>query len=465
MSETVNPEIFREYDIRGVVGRDLTPEVVRELGRGYAAYVRARGGKRVSLGYDARPSSPEFRDAMVEGMVESGLDVVDIGLVPTPVLYFSLFHLDVDGGVMITGSHNPPEFNGFKLGVGQTTIYGEEIQEVRKIIEKRAFVQGKGSRTTQDVLPAYLQMIKEKVGPFARPLKVVVDAGNGTGAMTGPRLLRELGAEVVELYCEVDGTFPNHHPDPTVPAYLQDLIRTVREEKADVGVAYDGDADRLGVIDEEGNIIWGDRLLILFSREVLARQPGATIIFEVKCSQALPEEIEKAGGHPLMWKTGHSLIKEKMKEEKAPLAGEMSGHLFFADEYFGYDDAVYASCRLVRLLSRSDRSIRQMLADVPKYYSTPEMRLDCPDEQKFQVVAEVTAYFRGRYETIEVDGVRILFGDGWGLVRASNTQPVLVVRFEAKTPERLEAIKEEVFAKLREYPFVAVPEGPTEAEG
>ena len=457
MRGQVNPEIFREYDIRGVVGRDLTPEAVRELGKGYATYLKREGGRRVSLGYDARPSSPPFRDALAQGMVESGLDVVDIGLVPTPVLYFSLFHLKVDGGVMITGSHNPPEFNGFKLGVGQTTIYGKQIQEVRQIIENQDYLSGSGSLSSQDVLPAYLEAVKERVGPFARRLKVVVDAGNGTGAITGPLLLRDLGAEVVELYCEVDGTFPNHHPDPTVPAFLEDLIRTVRQEKADVGMAYDGDADRLGVVDEEGNIVWGDQLLILFGREVLARQPGASIIFEVKCSQALAEEIEKAGGHPLMWKTGHSLIKNKMKEEGAPLAGEMSGHLFFADEYFGFDDAVYASCRLVRLLARSNRSIRQMLADVPKYYSTPEMRLDCPDEQKFQVVAEVAAHFRERYKTIEVDGVRILFGDGWGLVRASNTQPVLVARFEAKTPGRLEAIQNEVFAKLQEYPFVALP--------
>jgi len=464
MHKVVNPEIFREYDVRGIVGRDLTPEVVRALGRGYAAYLKQRGGRRVSLGYDARPSSPDFREAIAQGMLESGLDVVDVGLAPTPVLYFSLFHLDVDGGVMITGSHNPPEFNGFKLAAGKTTIYGEEIQEVREIIEQQAFVGGKGSLTSQDVLPAYMEAVRERVGPFARPLKVVVDAGNGTGAITGPRLLRELGAEVVELYCEVDGTFPNHHPDPTVPAFLEDLIETVRREKADGGIAYDGDADRLGVVDEEGNIIWGDQLLILFGREVLENQPGATIIFEVKCSQALPEEIEKAGGRPLMWKTGHSLIKEKMREEKAPLAGEMSGHLFFADEYFGYDDAVYASCRLVRLLARSGQSMRQMLADVPKYYSTPELRLDCPDAQKFQVVVEVAAYFQKRYETIDVDGVRILFGDGWGLVRASNTQPALVVRFEARTPERLEAIKAEVFGKLREYPFVTVPNGATGAE-
>jgi phosphomannomutase / phosphoglucomutase len=456
MSTTVNPEIFREYDIRGVVGRDLTPAVAHELGRGYAVYLRQQGGRKVTLGYDARPSSVGFRDAMAAGMVESGLDVVDVGLVPTPVLYFSLFHLQVDGGVMITGSHNPPEFNGFKLGVGRSTIFGEQILEVRDIIARQAFVQGAGTLAHQDVLPAYLQTVKERVGPFARRLRVVVDAGNGTGAMTGCQLLETLGAEVIPLYCEVDGTFPNHHPDPTVPRYLQDLVRTVLETKAEVGIAYDGDADRIGVVDEVGRIIWGDQLMIIFAREILAHQPGASIVFEVKCSQSLPDEISKAGGRPVMWKTGHSLIKQKMKELNAPLAGEMSGHLFFADEYFGYDDAVYASCRLVRLLSRSQQKVGEMLANVPKTYSTPETRLECPDDLKFQVVAEVAAYFRERYKTIEVDGVRVLFGDGWGLVRASNTQPVLVVRFEAQTPERLTEISDEVLGRLAQYPFVVI---------
>jgi phosphomannomutase/phosphoglucomutase len=453
----VNADIFREYDIRGIVGEDLTAETVRLLGKGFAARVLASGGKRVALGFDARPSSPAFRDALAQGMTESGLNVVDIGLVPTPGLYFALLHLETDGGVMITGSHNPPEFNGFKMAIGQTTIHGEAIQEIRRTIEAEAFVQGNGEMVSQDIMPAYLQAVRDSVGTFDRAVKVVVDAGNGTGGMTGPQLLRDLGAEVVELYCDVDGTFPNHHPDPTVPAYLVDLIETVKKERAEAGIAYDGDADRLGVVDNQGNIIWGDQLMILFAREILAKKPGESIIFDVKCSQALPEEIEKAGGKPLMWKTGHSLIKGKMKEEGAPLAGEMSGHLFFADEYFGYDDAVFASCRLVRILSRSDATIPQMLADVTKYYATPEMRLECPDDRKFQVVDEVSRLFRDRYDTIDVDGVRVLFGDGWGLLRASNTQPVLVVRFEARTPERLEAIQAEVLAELAKYPYVELP--------
>ena len=450
MTTMINPQIFRQYDVRGIVGQDLTPEVVEQLGRGYGTYVVRHRGSKVSVGYDVRLSSPGFCDALTEGILSTGLDVVHIGLVSTPVLYYSFFHLDVDGGVMITGSHNPAEYNGFKLGVGRATIYGEEIQAVRRIIESGDFVTGRGNTTEQDIIPSYIETVKERVGPFQRRLKVVVDAGNGTGGMVGPRLLRDLGAEVVELYCEPDGRFPNHHPDPTVPKYLTDLIAKVEEEEADLGIAWDGDADRIGVIDDEGKIIWGDQLMILFSREVLASRPGASIIFEVKCSQSLPEEIEKAGGVPLMWKTGHSLIKEKMKELHSPLAGEMSGHLFFADEYFGYDDAMYASCRLVRLLARSGKRISEMLSDVTVYYSTPESRVPCSEEEKFRVVEELARHFRQEYETIDVDGVRILFEDGWGLVRASNTQAVLVLRFEATTPERLEELQKLVVGKLEE---------------
>ncbi len=456
MAQQVNPRIFRQYDVRGVVDDDLTESVVEELGKGYGAYMRRQGKKKVSVGYDARPSSPGFRDALIKGILSTGIDVVDVGMLPTPTFYFSLFHLEVEGGVMITGSHNPPEFNGFKLAVGRTTIYGDEIQKVRKIIEAADYPSGDGELEQQNVKPAYLETLKERIGPFQKKVRLVVDAGNGVAGMFCPQLLQDLGAEAHGLYCEVDGTFPNHHPDPTVPAFLTDLIARVLEEKADLGMAYDGDGDRLGVVDEEGNIIWGDQLLILFSREILARQPGAPIIFEVKCSQALAEEIEKAGGVPIMWRTGHSFIKKKMKEENSPLAGEMSGHLFFADEYYGYDDAIYASLRLVRLLSRSDKSIGEMLADVPKYYSTPEIRVDCPDEEKFQVVAALTRHFKKRYEVVDVDGARILFGDGWGLVRASNTQPVLVLRFEAQTPERLDEIQEIVLSELKEMTSLGI---------
>ena len=457
MTNEVNPRIFRQYDVRGVVNEDLTDEVVEKLGRGYGTYMVHLGSRKVSVAHDARVSSPRFRDALIEGILSTGVDVVDIGMVPTPTLYFSLFHLDVQGGVMITGSHNPPEFNGFKLAVGHATLYGPEIQKIREIIETAEYSEGEGSLTQQDVKPAYVTTLKERIGRFDRELNVVVDAGNGMGGMFCPELLRELGADASGLYCEVDGTFPNHHPDPTVPAYLTDLIAEVSTRKADLGMAYDGDCDRLGVVDEHGNIIWGDQLLILFSREVLARQPGATIIFEVKCSQALPDEIERAGGVPLMWRTGHSFIKKKMKEENSPLAGEMSGHLFFADEYFGYDDALYASLRLVRLLSRSEMSIGEMLADVPRYYSTPEIRVDCPDEEKFQVVSDLVEYFKKQHEVIDVDGARVLFGDGWGLVRASNTQPALVLRFEARSPERLEEIKGTMISRLSEVSGIEIP--------
>ncbi len=446
----INPRIFREYDVRGIVGRDLTPDVVEVLGRGYGTYLARQGGRRVSLGYDARLSSPTFCTALSRGIASTGIDVIQIGLVATPMLYFSLFHLDIDGGVMITGSHNPPEFNGFKLGVGKTTIYGEQIQEVLRIIQSGDFASGKGQVMQQDINEAYKTEIVRRIGRLARPLKIVVDAGNGAGGPYGPDMLRRIGAEVIELYCEVDGRFPNHHPDPTLPEALEALIQAVRAGGADLGIGWDGDADRIGVVDAQGRIIWGDQLMMLFSREVLATRPGAPIIFEVKCSQGLAEEIERLGGRPVMYKTGHSLIKNKMKELHAPLAGEMSGHLFFADEYFGYDDALYAACRFARLVAAQDRPLTALVDELPRYVSTPETRVDCPEERKFEIVAEMAAYFRAHYEMIDIDGVRILFGDGWGLLRASNTQPVLVLRFEARTPERLEEIKGIVLGKLKE---------------
>lgn len=450
MTVTVNPQIFREYDIRGLVGTDLSEAVVEELGRGYGTYMTAFGYKRVALGYDMRPSSEPFAEAIARGVNSTGLDVIDIGKVPTPLLYFALFHLDVDGGIMITGSHNPPEFNGFKLAVGRATIYGEEIQKLRRLIEKGEFASGRGSMTRMDLSVRYAQDIRDRIGPFPRRLKVVVDAGNGMGGPFAPDILRDLGADVIEQFTELDGTFPHHHPDPTVPENMAALISRVREEGADLGVAYDGDADRLGVVDDTGQLLWGDQLLILFSREVLRKRPGASIIFEVKCSQALVDDVKAKGGNPIMWRTGHSLIKEKMKAENAPLAGEMSGHFFFADEYYGYDDAIYASCRMVRLVAASGKKTSELLADVPVFHSTPETRIDCPDSVKFGVVEKLKNYFKERYPIIDVDGVRVLFDDGWGLVRASNTQPVLVVRFEAKTRERLEEIQDLVLNKLNE---------------
>ena len=460
----VNPQIFREYDIRGVVDKDLTLEVVEALGKAFGTYIQTFQGKDVVVGRDNRLSSRSLRDALISGILSTGCSVIDVGELPTPTFYFSLIHYKKDGGVMITGSHNPPEFNGFKICRGHGTIYGAEIQKLRKIIESGKFKEGtpkgmasptpkgmaspRGQSGEEDPKAAYLDCLKERIR-LQKPLKVVVDAGNGTTSDLAPRLLEELGAQVIRLHCESDGRFPHHHPDPTIPEFLNDLIGKVREEKADLGIAYDGDGDRIGVIDEKGNIIWGDRLMIIFSREILKKHPGARIIFEVKCSQSLVEEIERSGGTPIMWKTGHSLIESKIREEKALLAGEMSGHIYFADNYFGYDDAIFASARLMEILSRTDRKLSQLLEDVTQYYSTPEIRVDCPDEKKFKVVEEMKNYFKERYDTIDIDGVRVLFGDGWGLVRASNTQPVLVLRFEARTEERLKEIKELVIEKLK----------------
>jgi phosphomannomutase/phosphoglucomutase len=443
----INPLIFREYDIRGVVDWDLTPGVVRKLGRGFGTYMARLGRGNLVVGRDGRISSETLEEALVEGLISTGCHVVDIGLCPTPVCYFSLFHLDREGGVMVTGSHNPPEFNGFKVAVGKSTLFGEEIQKLRKLIEKGEFVTGKGSLSKQEIIRPYQEYIKKNI-ELKRKLKVVVDAGNGTGGMVAVPLLKDLGCVVEELYCDVDGRFPNHFPDPTIPDYLKDLIHRVKETRADVGIGFDGDADRIGVVDDQGNILWGDQLMILFARQILKERKGAAFVAEVKCSQNLYQDIEKHGGKTIMWKTGHSLIKEKMKKEGAVLGGEMSGHLFFADRYFGYDDAIYASCRLLELLSNTEKKLSQLLLDVPKTVITPEIRMDCPDEVKFKVVEEVKNELRKDHSIIDVDGVRVIFQDGWGLVRASNTQPVLVLRFEALTEKRLREIKKYVESKV-----------------
>jgi len=445
----MNPEIFREYDIRGLVDQDLTDEAAWLIGRGLATYLLRQGKSRVVAGRDGRLSSPRLRDPLVQGMVTGGLEVVDIGLCPTPVFYFSLFHLDRDGGAMITGSHNPPEFNGFKVCSGKDTLYGEQIQELRRIIESRNFTEGQGSVSYQEVIPAYRKYLVENIR-LQRKIKVVIDSGNGTGGLVAPKILRDLGCEVYDLYSEVDGRFPNHHPDPTIPAYLKDLVAKVKETGAEVGIGYDGDADRMGAVDHRGNIIWGDQLMILFSRQVLKTHPGATIVSEVKCSQNLFDDIARNGGRGIMGQAGHSLLKKRMREEGALLGGEMSGHIFFADRYFGYDDAIYASCRLLEIISQSDKRISELLADVPKVYNTPEIRVDCPDDRKFSIVEKVKESFRREYPVVDVDGVRVIFPDGWGLVRASNTQPALVLRFEARTPERLQEIRALVEKRVEE---------------
>jgi phosphomannomutase/phosphoglucomutase len=454
----VPPGIFREYDIRGVYGRDLTPEVAGRVARAFAAYLRRKAPDDrplpVVVGHDNRASSPELHRAVVEALVDSGCAVVDVGLVTTPVFYFARVHLGVDGGVMVTASHNPPEYNGFKLAHGFGTLYGEDIQEVRRLAETGVTVRGEGSVRTADVIPAYRAALRDRVKLGPRRLRVVVDCGNGTASVVAPQVLRDLGVEVVELYCDSDPTFPHHHPDPVDPKNLQDLVRTVRVERADVGLGFDGDGDRIGVVDDQGRIVWGDELMILFWREILPKYPGAQAIVEVKCSQALVDEIRRLGGRPFFYKTGHSLIKAKMKEIGAVFTGEMSGHMFFADEYYGFDDAVYAAARLLRILSHTDRPLSALLADVPRYYATPEVRVPCPDDRKFAVVEALVRQFKERYEVVDVDGARVLFGDGWGLVRASNTQPVLVVRAEGTTPEALRRIQKVLEEALARFPEV-----------
>ncbi|MBK6488092.1 MAG: phosphomannomutase/phosphoglucomutase [Gemmatimonadetes bacterium] len=443
--------IFRQYDIRGVVGDDLTHEAAEAIGCAYAAHLAAVGlVGRVAVGRDNRPSGVGLRDALVRGLTTSGVDVIDIGVVPTPVLYWSLHHLPVIGGIQITGSHNPPEFNGFKLCVGVESLHGDGIQGLLRHIRAGTFPRGTGRVEHMDVLEQYIDDVVARTGSISRPLSVVFDAGNGAGALVAESLFSRLGVRGRYLYCESDGTFPNHHPDPTVVENLQDLIAAVREQQADLGIAFDGDADRIGVVDDAGTIIWGDHILILYARDVLARTgAGQPIIFDVKCSQALPVAIERAGGVPVMWKTGHSLIKDKMKELRAPVAGEMSGHMFFAEGFYGHDDALYGAARLLRIIADSGQSLSQLLSDVPPFVATPEIRVECGDDRKFALVEAAARHFTARYEVIDVDGVRVLFGDGWGLIRASNTQPILVTRYEASTPERLAAIQHEMEEWLR----------------
>ena len=474
MSFSINPEIFREYDIRGIAERDLTPSAVETLGAAFAKYLTPKGITAATIGYDARLSSPRILDALSRGLSKGGITVTDIGLCPTPALYFSLYHMNTGAGIMITGSHNPPEFNGLKLCVGKDTIYGEEIQKIRKIAEEIAktarssWVTGREAKdyelratsyehkvTRRPILPDYITYLKNAFPHFRDiPIKVVLDAGNGTGGLAAPEVLRHMGCEVIALFSEPDGQFPNHHPDPTIPENLETLIETVRENDADIGIAFDGDSDRIGVVDEKGNILWGDQLMVIFSREILKERPGVAIVSEVKCSQVMYDDIKAHGGNAIMWKAGHSLIKAKMKETGAVLGGEMSGHLFFADRYFGYDDAIYAACRMVEIMKQlkfhsREAGLSSLLADLPRTCSTPEIRIDCPDNIKFTVVGRVrdnvisngTGFPLKPKEVITVDGIRAVFEHGWGLLRASNTQPVLVMRFEAYEDDALEAIK------------------------
>ena len=453
----INPEIFREYDIRGIADRDLTSPVMKALGRGFAAYLKPKGIHAVTVGYDARISSQRICDDLCLGLTASGINVISLGLCPTPALYFSLHYTNPGAGVMITGSHNPPEFNGLKLCVGKETIYGEEVQKLRRIIdnEKEQKPTPIGTVSQLPILPLYIDHLKKLFKASMGPrLKVILDAGNGTAGLAAPDIIRTMDCEVIELFSAPDGRFPNHHPDPTIPGNLIAVIDAIHKERADVGIAFDGDADRIGVVDENGKILWGDQLMVIFSRDILRERPGATFISEVKCSQAMYDDIRAHGGTAVMWKTGHSLIKAKMKEVHAAFAGEMSGHLFFADRYFGYDDAIYAACRLVEILKKvrlsqgTPVSLSSLIDDLPTMFNTPEIRFDCPDNMKFRVVEKIKEIFvsgndlpQKPREVITVDGVRAIFDKGWGLIRASNTQPVLVMRFEASDPASLESIK------------------------
>jgi phosphomannomutase/phosphoglucomutase len=446
-------QIFREYDIRGIYGTELTDENAYLIGKAFISLIKKdtdKEPKKLSIGMDARLHSEKLKRSLIKGITESGVNVIDLGMCPTPLQYFSLFRLPLDGGIMITGSHNPPEYNGFKLSIGKETIFGEKIKLLRKIILDKDFItnEKRGTVETYDIIEDYKNFMIDQFSSF-EGIKLVIDSGNGVAGLVAPEIFKKLGAEVIELFSEPDGRFPNHHPDPVVLENIQILRDTVLKEKAHIGIGYDGDADRLGVIDENGNVVWGDQLMIIFARDVLSKNPHAKIIGEVKCSQIMYEEIKNMGGIPIMWKTGHSLIKKKMKEENALLAGEMSGHIFFNDRYFGYDDAIYASLRLVDIMKRNCKpyGLSQLLKGIKSCHISPEIRINCPDDKKFIIVEKIKEHFN-KYECITIDGVRINFPKGWALLRASNTQPVLVLRFEAETEEALKEMQFLVHQRL-----------------
>jgi len=442
----VNPAIFRAYDIRGDAARDLSDELAEAVGRAYGSLLRESGGRRMALGRDCRLTSPRLHAAILRGLLATGAEVEDVGIVPTPLLYFAVFHRDLDGGLQITGSHNPASDNGFKMMMGKNSLHGAGVQEIRARVEEGVPNAPGGLHIERPIQDEYVAYVAENLEMGARALRVVIDGGNGAGGPAALQLFERMGVAIDPLYMDMDGAFPNHHPDPTVEANLLPLIERVRATGADLGVAYDGDADRIGVVDEKGEIIWGDRLMILLSRDVLRQVPGAAIVGEVKCSRTLFEDIAMQGGRPIMSRVGHSIIKERMKEENAQLGGEMSGHIFFRHRWFGFDDAIYATGRLMEILSRTDRSMSDLLSDVPTTHATPELRLDCPDSVKFGLVDAAIAHFRVDHEVIDIDGARVNFPDGWGLIRASNTGPVIVMRAEADNPLALVRIQEELEA-------------------
>ena len=444
----VNKYIFREYDIRGKVNDDFPPEVVLNLGKAFGTFIKRSGGQEIALSGDVRLSTPSLIDQFKVGVLSTGIDVINIGILPTPVNYYSMFKLDVAGAVQITGSHNPPEFNGFKMSRNKKSVFGESIQDLREIIEKEDFERGEGDEAPYNILRDYKKMISSKIN-LDKKLKVVLDCGNAAGAVCAPESFRNFNIDLEELYCDVDGTFPNHHPDPTVKKNLKDLIEKMKTGRFDVGIGFDGDADRIGVVDEKGDVIWADQLMALFLPEIIS--PGDEILFDVKCSKSLEEMITRYGGKPIMWKTGHSLVKQKMLELDCKFGGEMSGHIFFADDYFGYDDGIYVAAGLLHTLSGSSRTLSELTDELPKYFSTPEIRLEAKsDEDKFRISEIAVKYFTDNYNCSTVDGVRINFDEGWGLVRASNTQPVIVCRFEATSVEKMDEYKNLVISKLNE---------------
>lgn len=445
----VNKYIFREYDIRGNVSEDFPEHVVSKLGKAFGTFINRAGGREVAISGDIRLTTPVLMNQFKAGVLSTGIDVINIGIVPTPVNYFSMFHLGVFSAVQITGSHNPPGFNGFKLSMNKKPVFGDDIQTLYSLIEKMDFDEGEGTEARFKILDVYDDMIRKKIN-IKKPLKIVMDCGNAAAAINAPNLFKSLGLEIKKLYCEPDGTFPNHHPDPSVKDNLIDLISLMKTGNYDVGLAFDGDADRVGVVDDKGEILWADQLMSIFLPTVI--DDGDDVLFDVKCSQSLEEMISRYGGNPIMWKTGHSLIKQKMSEIGCKFGGEMSGHIFFADDYFGYDDALYVAARLLELLSKSDKMLSELRLDIPVYYSTPEMRLEAKnDEEKFIITKKAIEYFTKNYDCITVDGVRIKFGDGWGLVRSSNTQPVIVCRFEANSIQRKDEIMNLVLTKLKEF--------------
>jgi phosphomannomutase/phosphoglucomutase len=448
----VDPVIFRQYDIRGTVGVDLTPDVARAVGRALGSEATKRLGRAPTLavGRDNRPSGESLEAALIEGLIATGVSVIDVGLVPTPTLYFAIARLGADGGVQVTGSHNPPEFNGLKMVLDGLPFAGEDIQGLRRRIETDAFTPGRGGSRTRNVRAEYKDEVLRRIGKLPRRVRVVVDCGNGTGSVVAPELLEALGADVVRLFCESDGSFPNHHPDPTVLESLVDLQAAVKKEKAELGIAFDGDADRIGAVDERAEVVFGDQLLTIFGRDMTRRLgKGREVIFDVKCSDTLVDALEAVGAKPVMWMTGHSFIKRKMKEDGAPLAGEMSGHMFFGPpDYLGFDDAMYAAARLLRIVAEGGQGLARLIADIPKLASTPEIRVDCPEDRKLPAVRAAEQYFSAKYSTVTIDGVRWRTKEGWGLIRASNTQPILVLRFEARTAAGLDAIRREAFEVL-----------------